>query len=162
EINPQALPVIAGRQRAEEAVGVTDAKRCDARGPLQRLRGAVADRFTGSGFAHLKNACCEMDHRRKRIIVSPARFAAVKRDAGTDEVIVIGSPQENAGGVGETCGRLRKFAAHGLEVFALRLVLVVVWLVGTSKMTHQERKLERSQKVFRSRDRGDLGRGKAE
>src|SRR5262249_4461826 len=100
----------------------------------------------------LQNAPGEMDHGREGTVAGPARLAAVERDARTNEVVVIGSTEENAGGIGKARPRFGKSLAKRLEALALCLVLSVVRLVGTSEMTHQERKLEGGQQFLGGRD----------
>src|SRR5262249_23086666 len=161
EIDVQALPAIAHRKRAEKAVGIAHANRRDARRPLQCLRSAIADALSRRGLADLQNAPGEMDHGREGIVAGPARLAAVERDARTNEVVVIGSTEENAGGIGKARPRLGKSLAKRLEALSLCLVLSVARLVGTSEMTHQERKLEGGQQFLGGRDGVNVSCGKA-
>ena len=84
-------------------------------------------------------------------------LAAVKGDPWADEVVVIGAPEQNTGGVGEACCCFRQFGAKGVEGLFLHLVLGVLRLVGASEMTHHQRELEGVPRVLRAGNGLDLG-----
>ena len=156
-MNLQTLPVIRDRQRAEDAVGISHREDGDARGAFQRARRTVADGLSGRHVAHLQNASRKLHHGGKSVGGGAGSLAAVKGDPWADEVVVIGAPEQNAGGVGEACCRLRQFGAKGVEGLFLHLVLGVLRLVGASEMTHHQSELEGVPRVLRAGNGLDLG-----
>ena len=162
EIDLQSLLAIGDRERAEEAVGIANGKCGDARGTLQRARCSVSHSLAGRNVAHLQNSSGKLDHRRKTVGAGAARLAAIKRNAGAHEIIMIGPPEQDAGGVGEARRRLRQFRAKGVEGLPLRLVLRMVGLIGAGKVAHQKRELEGTEQALCAREGGDLIGGKPE
>ena len=120
-------------------------------------RCAVAHRLAGRHVAHLQDAPGELaPPAQSDCRPGPAGPAAIERDAGTDEVIMIGLPKQNAGGIGEARRSLRQLRAKPVEGFSLRLVLRMLGLVGAGEMAHHQRKLEGAQQDLRARKRRNL------
>ena len=117
EIDLQSLLRLGDRERAEEAVGIANGEGGDARGTLQRARCSVSHGLAGRDVAHLQDSPGKLDHRRKGIGAGAARLAAIERNAGAHEVVMIGRPSRMPAELARLAGAFGNLARRASKIF---------------------------------------------
>ena len=97
---------------------------------------------TGVELAHLEDAGLQADDPLHGIWTALQNPAAIQRDAGPHEIVVVLGSKKDAARIGETGGGWRQLGAQLIEAHALGAVHGMRGLVGASEVAHDERELE--------------------